>query len=90
MTYAVLVSRTFQKSFKKLTKTTQEKIKKHLHELKEDPLTSRPHFDIKILQDTNPKKHRLRIGDYRIIYCIDKNQIKVIEIIKRKIGYGRI
>jgi len=90
MTYTVLVSRTFQKSFKKLPKTTQEKIKKHLHELKEDPLTSRPHCDIKILQETDPKKHRLRIGDYRIIYCIDKNQIKVIEIIKRKIGYGRI
>jgi mRNA-degrading endonuclease RelE of RelBE toxin-antitoxin system len=90
MTYTVLVSRTFQKSFKKLPKNTQEKIQKHLHELKEDPVTSRSYCDIKILQETDPKKHRLRIGDYRIIYCIDKNQIKFIEIIKRKIGCGRI
>jgi len=68
MVYTVFVSRTFQKSFHELLKNTQDRIRKYLQELKEDPVTSRPHCDIKVLQDTDPKKYRLRIGDYRIIY----------------------
>jgi mRNA interferase RelE/StbE len=90
MVYTVLVSRTFQKSFQKLPKNMQDKIRKHLQELKEDPATSRPHCDLKVLQDTDPKKHRLRIGDYRIIYSIDNKRVNVIELIKREVGYNRL
>jgi mRNA-degrading endonuclease RelE of RelBE toxin-antitoxin system len=90
MAYTVLVSRTFQKSFHELPKNTQDKIRKHLWELKEDPVTSRPYCDIKILQDTEPKKYRLSVGDYRIIYSIDKKKVKVVELIKREIGYSRL
>ena len=68
----------------------QDKIRKHLQDLKEDPVTSRPHCDLKILQDTDPKKHRLRIGEYRIIYSIDKKRVNVIELIKRKVEYNRL
>ena len=85
MAYTVLVSRTFQKSFHELPKNTQDRIRKHLWKLKVDPVTSRPHCDIKVLQDTDPRKYRLRVGDYRIIYLIDKKKIKVIELIKREI-----
>ncbi len=90
MVYTVLVSGTFQKSFRKLPKNMQDKIRKHLQELKEDPVTSRPHCDLKVLQDTDPKKHRLRIGDYRIIYSIDNKRVNVIELIKREVGYNRL
>jgi mRNA-degrading endonuclease RelE of RelBE toxin-antitoxin system len=90
MVYTVLVSRTFQKSFQKLPNNVQDKIRKHLQDLEEDPVTSRPHCDLKILQDTDPKKHRLRIGEYRIIYSIDKKRVNVIELIKRKVGYNRL
>jgi len=68
----------------------QDKIRNHLRELKEDPVTSRPHCDLKELQDTNPKKYRLRIGDYRIIYSINNKRINVIELIKREVGYNRL
>jgi len=90
MTYAVLVSKTFQKSFHELPKNMQNRIRNHLQQLKENPITTRPHCDIKILQDTNPKKYRLRIGEYRIIYSIDKKNVKIIELIKRKVGYSRL
>jgi len=90
MKYTVPVSRTFQKSFHELPNNTQDRIRKHLLELKEDPVTSRPHCDIKILQDTDPKKYRLRVGDYRIIYSIDMKKVKVIELIKREVGYSRL
>ena len=90
MVYTVLVSRTFQKSFHELPKNTQNRIRKHLQELKGDPVTSRPHCDIKVLQDTDPKKYRLRIGDYRIIYSINKKKVNIIELIKREVGYSRL
>ena len=90
MVYTVLISKTFQKSFLELSKNTQDRIRKSLNELKVDPGTSRPQCDIKILHDTDPRKYRLRVGDYRIIYLIDKKTVKIIDIIKREIGYDRL
>jgi len=90
MAYTVLVSRTFQKSFHELQKNTQDRIRKQLQEIKDDPVTSRTHCDIKVLQDTDPRKYRLRVGDYRIIYLIDKNKVNIIELIKREVGYDRL
>ena len=90
MSYVVLVSRTFQKSFHDLPKNIRDRIRKQLQELKEDPVTSRPHCDIKVLQDTDPRKYRLRAGAYRIIYCIEKNKVNIIDLLKREVGYGRI
>jgi len=90
MVYTVLVSRTFQKSFHELPKNTQDRIRKHLRELKEYPVTSRPHCNIKVLHYTDPRKYRLRIGEYRIIYLIDKKKVNVVELIKREVGYGRL
>ncbi|MBU0498159.1 MAG: type II toxin-antitoxin system RelE/ParE family toxin [Candidatus Thermoplasmatota archaeon] len=89
MTYTVLVSRTFQKSFHTLPKNTQNNVKNHLKELQKDPITPRPQYDIRLLQNTYPKKYRLQIGEYRIIYTLDKKNIKIIEFIKREIRYSR-
>ena len=90
MPYTVLVSKTFQKRFQKLPSSLKNKIKGTLKELQKDPHTSRPKCDIKILRDTHPQKHRLRIGSYRIIYFINKDKVKIIDLIKREIGYSKI
>lgn len=90
MGYTVLVSRTFQKLYNELPRDTRDRIKKHLHELENDPVTSRSPCDIKMLHDTDPKKYRLRVGEYRIIYVIEDRQIKILDIIKREVGYGRL
>ena len=89
MGYTVLVSRTFQKLYNELPRNTQDRINKNLHELANDPVTSRAHCDIKVLHDTDPKKYRLRVGEYRIIYVIDGRQVKILDCIKREVGYGR-
>ena len=90
MVYKVLVSRTFQKKFYQLQRNTQNSIRKILKELEQDPYTSRSNCDIKSLKDTQPKKYRLKIGDYRIIYIIERKEIKVIDLLKREIGYSRL
>jgi mRNA-degrading endonuclease RelE of RelBE toxin-antitoxin system len=80
MIFDVSVSRTFQKQFDSLPKPLRDRIKKGLEELGNDPRTNRSNCDIKRLVDTDPPKYRLREGDRRIIYSIDKDKVKVIEI----------
>ena len=90
MTYKVFVSRTFQKKFYQIQKGLQNLIKKTLKDLEKDPFKSRPNCDIKFLKDTKPKKYRMRIGDYRIIYIVENKDVKIIDILKREIGYSRL
>ena len=90
MGYHVLVSKTFQKDFQRLPNEKQKQIRSALSELQNDPCTCRPRCDISILKDTKPRKYRLRVGEYRIIYCIEKNDIKVIYLMKREVGYSRL
>jgi mRNA interferase RelE/StbE len=85
--YKVLVSRTFQKQFYALSEDMRDRVKNGLKELEIDPLKPRPNADIKPLRGTNPQKYRLRVGDYRIVYCIEGNEVKVIELFKRGRGY---
>ncbi len=85
--YSVLVSRTFQKQYQKLSSAMKKRVRKGLSELGEDPLTSRAKADIKILEGTDPIKRRLRVGNYRIIYFVEKHSVKVIEIFPRGRGY---
>jgi mRNA-degrading endonuclease RelE of RelBE toxin-antitoxin system len=90
MSYKVLVSRTFQKKFQQLQKKIQTSMKESLKELENDPYNSRPNCDIKLLKDTKPKKYRLRMNNYRIIYSIENKDIKVIDLLKREVGYNRM
>ena len=78
--FQVLVSHTFQKQFNDLSKDMQKRIRKALNELGRDPINPRSGVDIKPLQDTNPQKHRIRVGEYRLIYRIEGTKIKMIEI----------
>ncbi|GAI90689.1 unnamed protein product, partial [marine sediment metagenome] len=57
-------------------------------ELCKDPYTSRSNCDIKALKETYPKKYRLRVGDYRIIFFNEENIVNIIKLLKRERGYG--
>ena len=86
----MLVSKTFQRKFQQLQKNFQNQIRKSLKELQNGPITSRSNCDIKSLTDTRPKKYRLRVGNYRVIYIIENKEVKVIDLIKREVGYARL
>ncbi len=85
--YSVIVSRTFQKQFHFLQKKLQKRIRNALKELEINPNQPRSGADIKPLTITKPQKHRLRVGDYRIIYMIEGNTVYVIEVFRRSRGY---
>ncbi|HJH29209.1 MAG TPA: type II toxin-antitoxin system RelE/ParE family toxin [Methanosarcinaceae archaeon] len=85
--YSVIVSRTFQKQFHSLQEQLQQRIRNALKELEINPNQPRSGADIKPLKNTKPQKHRLRVGDHRIIYMIEENTVYVIEVFKRSKGY---
>ncbi|MBU4190043.1 MAG: type II toxin-antitoxin system RelE/ParE family toxin [Candidatus Thermoplasmatota archaeon] len=87
--YTVFVSATFQKQFKALQNDLQRRIKSALKKLEENPFQPCPGADIIALTGTTPQKHRLRIGDYRIIYLIEGENVKVIEVFRRGRGYRK-
>lgn len=89
MGFDVLVSRTFQSFFDGLDEGIQGRIRTALEALAEDPYTSRPGADITQLRNTDPVKHRIRVGDWRIVYRVedDEDVVKVIEGFRRGRGY---
>jgi mRNA interferase RelE/StbE len=87
MTHEVLLSSTAARQLRKLSKKERDRIVKALRELEEDPLTPRPGVDTRALEGTDPKKHRLRVGPYRIIYAVIRSEVKVIEVFRRGRGY---
>jgi len=49
---------------------TRTRIVKGLRVLEEDPFRPRPKADIRGIEGTNPRKYRIRFGDYRAIYAV--------------------
>ncbi len=86
--FEIMVSKTFQKQFHSLSQDDQKRIRQGLPVLAEDPFTPRSGADIKSLQQTVPKKYRLRIGEVRIIYSIRDEKILIIEVFRRGQGYS--
>jgi mRNA interferase RelE/StbE len=86
--YRVLISKTFQKQFHSLSGEEQQRIRQGLTTLGEDPFTPRSGADIKPIQQTVPKKYRLRIGEFRIIFSIETDTVLIIEVFRRGQGYS--
>jgi mRNA interferase RelE/StbE len=87
MTYEVLLSATSVRQLRKLPKEERDRIAKALKKLEEDPLSSRSGADIRVLEGTEPRKHRLRVGSYRVIYAVTSTKVNVIEVFRRGRGY---
>lgn len=86
--FKVLASKTFQKQFNDIPEVYRDRIRKGLKELESDPYIPRPDADIKALKETKPQKYRIRIGEYRAVYYIEGNLVKLIEIFIRGRGYS--
>ncbi|MFH0837086.1 MAG: type II toxin-antitoxin system RelE/ParE family toxin [Candidatus Aenigmatarchaeota archaeon] len=85
--FKILVSETAQKALAELDVKTSTKIKSVLKELSLDPFRSRSGVDIKKLHGCKEVMYRLRVGDFRAIYFIEENNVKVTDIIPREKGY---
>lgn len=87
--FKVVISETAVKQFNNLEESARTRIKGHLSALEENPYEKRPGADIKKLKGFgNPVLYRLRVGDFRIIYAVQENAVKITEIFRRGKGYS--
>lgn len=74
--YKYIFSEAANRDFKKLEKNISIKITKKLDDL----VLGKENLDIKVMIDTDQKEYRLRIGDYRVIFKENKNEIIIIVV----------
>ena len=66
----------------------KDRIKTSIKNLENGPFLARSGADIKkSVSKSNPPLYRLRIGNYRVIFFVIEQEVKVTEIIPRKKGY---
>ncbi len=82
MKYKVFIERDALKSLKKLPDNVKGRIKETLRKLEYFP----KNLDVVKLSGTK-RKYRIRVGNYRIIIELHKDEIYVIDILPRKDAY---
>ena len=86
--YKVLISETGSRELRELEEAQRNRIKDRLRELAKDPFSTSHRMDLKKLAGTKRTYYRLRVGEYRVIYFIDGNTIKVVRIAHRSAVYS--
>ena len=87
MSFRVTVSETAVRQLRKLPKGERVRIARALRVLEEDPFRARPKADIRVLEGTEPRKYRLRVGDYRAVYAVLGSEVKIVDVFTRGRGY---
>ena len=85
MRYTLVYTRRAEKDIKKLDLSTKSRIEKSLLKLQDNPVL----YSEKL---TDPKigTYRFRIGDYRVIFDIEVNDIVILRVGHRKEIYKRL
>ena len=86
--YRVFLSQTAISQLSLLDAKQKTRVKDVLASLEDDSFRRRSGSDIKkLVTPDEPPLYRLRIGDYRAIYFVIGNEVRVTEIIHRSKGY---
>jgi len=87
MRFRVTLSETAARQLRGLSGEARKRIVRGLRALEEDPFRPRPKADVRPIEGTEPRKYRLRVGEYRAIYAVVGDDVKVIEVFIRGRGY---
>lgn len=87
MNRRVLVSATAAESFTAIPPSERKRIRSALEALAHDPFGDRSDIDVKRLQATTPTKYRLRVGSYRVVFVVDRDTVRVLDVFRRERGY---
>ncbi len=86
--FRILLSQTTVSQLSLLNSKQKKRVKDALLKLEDVPFRRRSGVDIKKLVTLDePPLFRLRIGDYRAIYFVLNDEVRVTEIIHRSKGY---
>ncbi len=87
MTFRVTQSETAVRQIRKLPSDQRNRVIRGVRVLEEDPFRPRPRADIRPIEGTDPRKYRIRIGDYRAVYAVLGRDVKILELFTRGRGY---
>ncbi len=87
MTFRVTLSETAVRQLRKVPSEQRNRIVRGLRVLEEDPFRPRPKADIRPIEGTDPRKYRIRIGEYRAVYAVVGRDVKILEVFTRGRGY---
>ena len=76
MEYSIEVSNAARRQLRKLDKPTQRKVARRIDRLAIDP---RPPGVVK-LTDVTPPAYRVRVGQFRILYTINDDQLVILVV----------
>ncbi len=86
--FRILLSQTAVSQLSLLNSKQKKRVKGALLKLEDVPFRRRSGVDIKkLVTPDEPPLFRLRIGDYRAIYFVLNDEVRVTEIIHRSKGY---
>jgi len=85
MSRTILLEKHALRFLEKLDKDIAYRIIEKLEKLENDPMPS----DARKLVSLKQSSYRIRVGDYRILYRIEKDSIVVFSINKRSVVYKR-
>lgn len=86
--FRILLSQTAVSQLSLLNSKQKKRVKDSLLKLEDNPFRRRSGVDIKkLVTPDEPPLFRLRIGDYRAIYFVLNDEVRVTEIIHRSKGY---
>jgi len=85
MTYQIFLSRQAKKFLDRADRVTRMRIVEKLKLLAENPFVL-PYKKIKSREAT----YRISIGDYRVIYSVKGNEVRILRIDKRERVYDRL
>jgi mRNA interferase RelE/StbE len=81
--YTLEVSASFRKDLRKLDRGNQVRVRHALGDIKADPFHGRK------VRNAAVGQYRWRVGDYRIRYDIEGQDIQVLRVLKREDAYRR-
>jgi len=87
MTFRVTLSETAVRQLRKLPSDQRNRIVRGLRVLEENPFRPRPRADVRPIEGTDPRKYRIRIGEYRAVYAVVGRDVKILEVFTRGRGY---
>lgn len=79
----LILTRTFIKDFKKLSRENQERVRRAFDEIAANPYQGRK------VQGAEFGQYRWRVGDLRVRYDIEGMEIRLLRVIKREDVYRK-
>ncbi|MFQ5909320.1 MAG: type II toxin-antitoxin system RelE/ParE family toxin [Thermoplasmata archaeon] len=86
--YEILLSKTALRQLRRLPADIEQHMREKMRVLADDPFHSRSGADIRLVwSHEEPRLYRLRIGEYRVLYFVVGNEVRVTEILHRSRAY---